>query len=69
MEIDHNYCVEHVCEGNDCTKAKCDTCDGQLNASVKMKGDLTHFRGVSVPKNSLIVILKLTLVVLTQNNS
>ena len=35
VEIDHNYCVESVCEGSDCTKAKCDTCFRHLNASVK----------------------------------
>ena len=34
VEIDHNYCVESVCEGSDSTIAKCDTCFSHLNVSV-----------------------------------
>ena len=45
------------------TKAKCDTCFRHLNASVKTKGGftVTHFRNVSITKNSLAVILTLPL--------
>ena len=59
----HNYCVKSVCEGSDCTKAKCDTCFRHLNAPVKTIGEftVTHFPGVSVTINCMAVILTLTL--------
>ena len=53
VEIDHEYCVDSVCKGGDCTKAKYNTCFRHLNASGKTIGvfTVTHFRGGSVSRH------------------